>query len=626
MRKMRLVQYGDLSFQTEKRRTVLMGMLIALLVCFLLENTALAQLASSSDDLPIEPEKQEFDRNDYGVDSVFISEYDVLNDGIDGPVPMEWYILEYTGESFTLLSRYAVAQKRMNRTPEDHWFETELHQWLSNEFYREAFNDQEKEAIDDISLLNVGSKETGIAVIDEHPEIMRLEQTEDFQQDKWWIDQCVMEWLPLVTEGGSQPESVVPDSIRPAYERLIDGKIKKDGTGISYYLGALYYAVAEDIQDPRGYSVFEYGYPVNEPLVVRPKLVVSKDYIFGMKGIAPQNAQSPDAIIVDEVIEALAYPTETFYDTLEPIFGDLTSTHFEFSEGDKSEEIRESIRIRCYDTLYWNNHRIMGFSFGAARFQKGVYEGKVVHRINLYVEDTSKENDYTVSEMYANTMEYYDNDENWTREFLLYPYQEQEHGAGLRVWRDDASHSASGNASIEMALFVPCPDYDFETFFSKPTTLKDDGAITPNIPVDCTPSPIPSVEVEPEYEEENDESDLSDGQEIPSGVLIGTGQANGAAGNRITATVTIENDCIVSCVIDDENATEHMKEGYDFCIQVLTGKSCEYVKSASTKSITNDVRKYMQDNGHSFMSGGYVHKSINNGIQAVKAALKQVSN
>lgn len=573
------------------------------------------------DDLMDEPVVQNEEDEKSGVDSVFIGEYDVLNDNTDGPVPMEWYVLGYNDEYVKLLSRYAVAEKRMNRIPETDAHNTELMQWLQNEFLNQAFqNDEEKEAIRYIGLYgaNFWNVKFNLNVIEEHPEIMLLEQTEDFQQDKWWMESYPMAWLPLATEGGSLPESVIPESIWPAYEKLIAGKQRKDGAGIGYYLGALYDAVAKDSQDPRGYSVFEYGYPIIEEYAVRPLILVDRNYFFGLKGIAVPDAHSPDAIVMDEVVEALANPGDSVYEMFLPIFGDISSMPCEFIRDGESKEQKESVRIQCDDVFYWNQHWVTGLSFSATKFKK-IQEGKVVHRITIRIDDSSKENDYTVSEMYGDTMEYYKTNENWKYVYQRYPYQEQEYGAGMDIYRYVSS--SDGSASIDVSLYIVCPDYDFDKFYSESSVSKEE--IIDEKPNDAVNIPIPSPTREPRLENpENGSGEQKGGQvELPRS-SVSTGMAVGAAGNSITATVTVENGKIIACRIDDEQATEQMREGYDFCTQALIGKECGYVSTTPAKTLTKDIREYMQERGYSLESGGYVHRSISNGIKAIKDALK----
>lgn len=86
--------------------------------------------------------------------------------------------------------------------------------------------------------------------------------------------------------------------------------------------------------------------------------------------------------------------------------------------------------------------------------------------------------------------------------------------------------------------------------------------------------------------------------------------------------VMIESDRIIDCRIDDEQANEQMREGYDFCAQALIGKECSYVSAMSPKTLIKDIREYMRGMGRSLESSGDMRRSISNGIQAIKDALK----
>lgn len=106
--------------------------------------------------------------------------------------------------------------------------------------------------------------------------------------------------------------------------------------------------------------------------------------------------------------------------------------------------------------------------------------------------------------------------------------------------------------------------------------------------------------------------------------IVAQGHAIGSVGNQITVAVTVENDRIVTCLVQDENATEHMRKGYDFCVRTLTGQECEYVSASSAKSLFGEVRSLAQAEGYTVKTGGTAHESINNAIAAVKDALGQI--
>lgn len=79
--------------------------------------------------------------------------------------PIEWIILEKNKDDGTavLLSKYAIEAKPYNAMPENTadskrnaiWEKSTLRKWLNDEFYNTAFNEQEKETIENASLTNL---------------------------------------------------------------------------------------------------------------------------------------------------------------------------------------------------------------------------------------------------------------------------------------------------------------------------------------------------------------------------------------------------------------------------------------------------------------------------------------
>lgn len=393
------------------------------------------------------------------VDSVFMGTYDLLNDSAAGPVPIEWYVIETSDDSYMFLSRYAVAQRRINETPETYWGKTELSRWLNNEFFNEAFSDQEKEMIIEqndgyVSLLRENDDISNIKAIQNNPEIMILEQTTDFQEKKWWSNLYPNIWLGLGDD---------KTKIRPAYDAKCFGDLY--GGGMGYYEAATYYAIEEDHGAPNGYSVLNYGYPLNEPLAVRPVIVVDRDYALQLMGIVPPNPQSSDAIIVDGLIEAMSNPGPNIFETLKPVFGDLTSIPHSYTKSGEDKEIKESVLFSFTDGFAWGNHWVSSFSIRASKYNE-YFEGEVIQRIFISVVDSSPENEYTGSEIFSNTTEYYNSNSNWEYVYNLFPYREQAHGAGMEL--DRVTGINDTDAWISIALSVATADYDFDTFYSEP--------------------------------------------------------------------------------------------------------------------------------------------------------------
>ena len=76
--------------------------------------------------------------------------YEQDNDLTNGKEPIEWLILSLDDEDGTalLLSKYALDVKPYNEKHEDvTWNTCSLRAWLNNEFYNEAFDDEEKKSV-----------------------------------------------------------------------------------------------------------------------------------------------------------------------------------------------------------------------------------------------------------------------------------------------------------------------------------------------------------------------------------------------------------------------------------------------------------------------------------------------
>lgn len=71
--------------------------------------------------------------------------------------PIEWLVLErdYKNNRALLFSKYILDNVRFNSDHKDcKWKESELRQWLNNEFYNKAFNDSEKKEIVEVSHIS----------------------------------------------------------------------------------------------------------------------------------------------------------------------------------------------------------------------------------------------------------------------------------------------------------------------------------------------------------------------------------------------------------------------------------------------------------------------------------------
>lgn len=72
-------------------------------------------------------------------------------DGIteNGPEPIEWIVTAISDDKALLLSKYVLAAKTMNsvRGEKQEWKTSELRNWLNDDFYKEAFDEREKEEL-----------------------------------------------------------------------------------------------------------------------------------------------------------------------------------------------------------------------------------------------------------------------------------------------------------------------------------------------------------------------------------------------------------------------------------------------------------------------------------------------
>lgn len=393
------------------------------------------------------------------VDSVFLGTYDLLNDPVTGEVPIEWYILEANDDSYMLLSRYAVAERRIHATPETGWKSTELSRWLNNEFFDKAFSDQEKELIIKqydgyVSLLNESDKTSAKPIIRNNPEVMLLEQTADFQQQKWWLKQYPSLWLGL---GSDQTR------IRPAYDAKLFGNA--GGGGMGYYEAATYFAIEEDSTADNGYSVLEYGYPLNEPLAVRPVIVVKRDGVLPQLNISVPDAQDSDVVIVDGIIKAMQSPGANVLDTLGPILGDISSVPCYYRKNGETSELQESADFQFTEDFLWENHQVISFSINVRRY-KEEHRRDLFCQIIFSVADNSPENDYTVSKAFGDNYEYYNYGSDWVYDDRNpYPYKNETLSAGMDLRRETSEYAVENKNRIAFVLRFSMPEIDFDAFF-----------------------------------------------------------------------------------------------------------------------------------------------------------------
>lgn len=88
--------------------------------------------------------------------------YEQDNDESNGPEPIEWVILDENENGILLLSRYVLDDANYNDTKEEVTWETcSLREWLNNDFYNTAFDDEMKSHINTVTLDNEDNQHYG---------------------------------------------------------------------------------------------------------------------------------------------------------------------------------------------------------------------------------------------------------------------------------------------------------------------------------------------------------------------------------------------------------------------------------------------------------------------------------
>lgn len=83
-----------------------------------------------------------------GRETVYFGSYEQDNDSSNGKESIEWIVLDTDGENILLISKYVLDTKLYNEEPKDiTWEKSSLRSWLNNEFFEEAFSEEEKERI-----------------------------------------------------------------------------------------------------------------------------------------------------------------------------------------------------------------------------------------------------------------------------------------------------------------------------------------------------------------------------------------------------------------------------------------------------------------------------------------------
>ena len=88
-------------------------------------------------------------------DTIKLGKYEQDNNSENGAEEIEWIVLDKIGSKVLLISKYCLDAVTYNETfDEVTWEESHLRNWLNNDFYNSAFNDNEKSIITTKKLYN----------------------------------------------------------------------------------------------------------------------------------------------------------------------------------------------------------------------------------------------------------------------------------------------------------------------------------------------------------------------------------------------------------------------------------------------------------------------------------------
>lgn len=127
---------------------------------------------------------------------VLLGEYEQDNDTSNGPEPIEWTILDENENGILLLSRYALECKPYNNNSDDTTWETcSLREWMNNDFYNDAFSDDEKKLINTTKLVNEDNRvygtDCGNDTEDKVFALSTSEAIEYFELNDYWDDKDI---------------------------------------------------------------------------------------------------------------------------------------------------------------------------------------------------------------------------------------------------------------------------------------------------------------------------------------------------------------------------------------------------------------------------------------------------
>lgn len=103
--------------------------------------------------------------------------------------PIEWLVLKEEGLATLVISRYPLLSHKFNENTNDgnRWDSSSLRKYLNNEFYKQAFNEEEKKKIVNAYLSSPNGTKDNVFVLSKE-EADALMKVEEFKYSDKWCD------------------------------------------------------------------------------------------------------------------------------------------------------------------------------------------------------------------------------------------------------------------------------------------------------------------------------------------------------------------------------------------------------------------------------------------------------
>ena len=110
--------------------------------------------------------------------------YEQDDDFVNGSEPIEWLVLSKDGDELLLISRYALDVRPFHNDPaEVVWEDSDLHEWLNNEFYNMAFSLNEQSRIRAAVPVSDADPSSGSAASEERVSLLDIEEAGRYFSD-----------------------------------------------------------------------------------------------------------------------------------------------------------------------------------------------------------------------------------------------------------------------------------------------------------------------------------------------------------------------------------------------------------------------------------------------------------